>query len=111
MGLSPRINTLNAFGGILYSINITGCNLLIENKKILDQNTYTSFEMGDVNFTNHKEVILWKQYCKTFGLIDNIIRDNDQVKLIFLNNPLMIRRVQQLALRSRQIIQESEKTQ
>jgi len=111
LGFSPRINTLSAFGGILYSINITGCNLLIENKKILEQNTYSSFEMGDVNFTNHKEVILWKQYCKIFELIENAIRENDQINLIILDIPLMIRRVQQLALRSKQIIQEYEKTQ
>jgi len=110
VGISSKINTLPAYGGIVYSISVLGINLFLKHKKIIDQNSLASFKIDDIDLINFREILLWKQYIQTFKLIDQILNKPNDTNLIIIDIPFIIRRAQQLTSRHSSIIVEFEKT-
>ncbi len=106
IGISSKVNTIPAFGGVLYSINTLGYYLSLVNKEILYYDSYALFKIGDVDSSNYREILLWKQYIQTYELIETVLDSIKDLKLVIIELPFLIRRVEQLVVQSSTTINE-----
>lgn len=106
IGISSRVNTIPAFGGVLYSINTLGYYLSLVNKEIQYQDSYALYKIGDVDSSNYREILLWKQYIQTYKLIETVLDSMKDLKMVILELPFLIRRVDQLVVQSSKTLNE-----
>lgn len=94
-GISVSAVSLPAFGGLLFGTTVHAHRLRMAQRSILDASEQVRVHMGDLDFYESGQRLLWKQTQHLFEMIGELARQPEPPRIILLDQPILMSRGQE----------------
>lgn len=94
-GVAASASALPAFGGLLYGTAVHAHRLRLAQRNILDASEQVRVHMGDLDFYESGQRLLWKQTQHLFESVGELIEQPEPPRIILLDQPILMSRGQE----------------